>query len=154
MRHGEWLRWTLVWRSGLRVQRDTLSSTEAKPEELTPHVMVLLAQHLARHRLREPRLLEAIAHFLVAQEGQLNSKVGLPPMLLSYHQSQPLSSLIAASCSEQPSRALCPGFSSTRHMHGSLQFSKHSACLSFTDPTPLGLQGRAPRRCSLHLFGD
>ncbi|KAF6085832.1 Fas activated serine/threonine kinase [Phyllostomus discolor] len=37
--------------------------------------MVLLAQHLARHRLREPRLLEAIAHFLVVQEGQLNSKV-------------------------------------------------------------------------------
>ncbi|XP_065739584.1 fas-activated serine/threonine kinase isoform X2 [Phocoena phocoena] len=48
---------------------------EARPEELTPHVMVLLAQHLARHRLREPQLLEAIAHFLVAQEAQLNSKV-------------------------------------------------------------------------------
>lgn len=50
------------------------SLAEARPEELTPHVMVLLAQHLARHRLREPRLLEAIAHFLVVQEGQLNSK--------------------------------------------------------------------------------
>ncbi|XP_019814896.2 fas-activated serine/threonine kinase isoform X4 [Bos indicus] len=48
---------------------------EARPEELTPHVMVLLAQHLARHRLREPQLLEAIAHFLVVQEAQLNSKV-------------------------------------------------------------------------------
>nr|XP_019568352.1 PREDICTED: fas-activated serine/threonine kinase isoform X2 [Rhinolophus sinicus] len=47
----------------------------ARPEELTPHVMVLLAQHLARHRLREPQLLEAIAHFLVVQEAQLNSKV-------------------------------------------------------------------------------
>ncbi|XP_073666199.1 fas-activated serine/threonine kinase isoform X1 [Tursiops truncatus] len=51
------------------------SLAEARPEELTPHVMVLLAQHLARHRLREPQLLEAIAHFLVAQEAQLNSKV-------------------------------------------------------------------------------
>ncbi|KAM5255407.1 fas-activated serine/threonine kinase isoform 2-T2 [Ctenodactylus gundi] len=48
---------------------------EARPEELTPHVMVLLAQHLARHRLRESQLLEAIAHFLVVQEAQLNSKV-------------------------------------------------------------------------------
>lgn len=71
--------------SGLRVQRDKLFFTEARPEELTPHVMVLLAQHLARHRLREPQLLEAIAHFLVVQEAQLNSKVGLPqlPKLLS-----------------------------------------------------------------------
>ncbi|XP_066090932.1 fas-activated serine/threonine kinase isoform X3 [Saccopteryx bilineata] len=51
------------------------SLAEAGPEELTPHVMVLLAQHLARHRLREPQLLEAIAHFLVVQEAQLSSKV-------------------------------------------------------------------------------
>lgn len=55
---------------------------EARPEELTPHVMVLLAQHLARHRLREPQLLETIAHFLVVQEAQLSSKVGLPPTIL------------------------------------------------------------------------
>ncbi|XP_045693686.1 fas-activated serine/threonine kinase isoform X1 [Phyllostomus hastatus] len=55
-------------------QRLIRSLAEARPEELTPHVMVLLAQHLARHRLREARLLEAIAHFLVVQEGQLNSK--------------------------------------------------------------------------------
>lgn len=51
------------------------SLAEARPEELTPHVMVLLAQHLARHRLREPQLLETIAHFLVVQEAQLSSKV-------------------------------------------------------------------------------
>ncbi|XP_036212002.1 fas-activated serine/threonine kinase isoform X6 [Myotis myotis] len=51
------------------------SLAEARPEELTPHVMVRLAQHLARHRLREPQLLEAIAHFLVVQEAQLSSKV-------------------------------------------------------------------------------
>lgn len=43
--------------------------------------MVLLAQHLARHRLREPQLLETIAHFLVVQEAQLSSKVGLPPRI-------------------------------------------------------------------------
>ena len=66
-------------RAGLRVRCDGLFFAEARPEDLTPHVMVLLAQHLARHRLREPQLLEAIAHFLVAQEAQLNSKVGLPP---------------------------------------------------------------------------
>ena len=65
--------------SGLRVQLKRLFFTEARPEELTPQVMVLLAQHLARHRLREPQLLEAIAHFLVVQEAQLNSKVGPPP---------------------------------------------------------------------------
>ncbi|XP_040857898.1 fas-activated serine/threonine kinase isoform X1 [Ochotona curzoniae] len=61
----------------LRYPRQQLirSLAEARPEELTPHVMVLLAQHLARHRLREPQLLEAIAHFLVVQETQLSSKV-------------------------------------------------------------------------------
>lgn len=64
--------------SSLKAQYDRLFFTEARPEELTPHVMVLLAQHLARHRLREPQLLEAIAHFLVVQEAQLNSKVGWP----------------------------------------------------------------------------
>lgn len=69
------LRWARVWRSGPKVQCDRLLFTEARPEELTPHVMVLLAQHLARHRLREPQLLEAIAHFLVVQEAQLSSKV-------------------------------------------------------------------------------
>ena len=65
----------------MKILYDRLFFTEARPEELTPHVMVLLAQHLARHRLREPQLLEAIAHFLVVQEAQLNSKVGWPPTL-------------------------------------------------------------------------
>ncbi|XP_012882705.1 PREDICTED: fas-activated serine/threonine kinase isoform X1 [Dipodomys ordii] len=51
------------------------SLTEVRPEEFSPHAMVLLAQHLARHRLREPQLLEAIAHFLVVQEAQLSSKM-------------------------------------------------------------------------------
>lgn len=63
---------TQVWPEG---PADKLFFTEARPEELTSHVMVLLAQHLARHQLREPQLLEAIAHFLVVQEAQLNSKV-------------------------------------------------------------------------------
>lgn len=78
---GEGLKRRPVVVSGLRVQHNRLFFTEARPEELTPHVMVLLAQHLARHRLREPQLLEAIAHFLVVQEAQLSSKVGLPPTL-------------------------------------------------------------------------
>lgn len=51
--------------------------------------MVLLAQHLARHRLREPQLLEAIAHFLVVQEAQLSSKVGLLPAPHPIHDPQP-----------------------------------------------------------------
>lgn len=64
---------------GPGVRPDRRFPAEARPEELTPQVMVLLAQHLARHRLREPQLLEAIAHFLVTQEDQLSSKVGAPP---------------------------------------------------------------------------
>lgn len=103
---GSGLRWTLDWRSGLRVQCDRLSFTEARPEELTPHAMVRLAQHLARHRLREPQLLEAIAHFLVVQEAQLSTKVGLPPVLPRHRQAQPLSSLIGC---RVPQRTPQPG---------------------------------------------
>lgn len=106
---GSGLRWTLAWRSGRRVQCDGLFFTEARPEELTPHAMVRLAQHLARHRLREPKLLEAIARFLVVQEAQLNSKVGLPPKLPRHRQAQPLSH------SKQPSQALPPGFHLCSH---------------------------------------
>uniref|UniRef100_A0A286X7V2 Fas activated serine/threonine kinase n=1 Tax=Cavia porcellus TaxID=10141 RepID=A0A286X7V2_CAVPO len=53
-------------------------ASAGRPEKLTPCVMVLLALHLARHQLWEPQLLEAIAHFLVVQESQLSSKMGLP----------------------------------------------------------------------------
>lgn len=77
LRGGQRLEAALSCPRFLRHPRQHLISSlaEARPEELTPHVMVLLAQHLARHRLREPQLLEAIAHFLVVQEAQLNSKV-------------------------------------------------------------------------------
>lgn len=103
-------------------------------------MMVLLAQHLARHRLREPQLLEAIAHFLVAQEAQLNSKVGLPPVLprhpVRFYSKQPsqalsprVPSLLIFSLASPPSMCSPP---STQH------------CLNFIDPTSLGLQGQAP----------
>ncbi|XP_033049160.1 fas-activated serine/threonine kinase isoform X1 [Trachypithecus francoisi] len=77
LRGGQRLEAALSCPRFLRYPRQHLISSlaEARPEELTPHVMVLLAQHLARHRLREPQLLEAIAHFLVVQETQLSSKV-------------------------------------------------------------------------------
>lgn len=64
-------------------------------------MMVLLAQHLARHRLREPQLLEAIAHFLVVQETQLSSKVGLPPTLQCISQSFSGTSSGPAPCAAQ-----------------------------------------------------
>lgn len=100
-------------------------------------MMVLLALHLARHRLREPQLLEAIAHFLVVQEAQLNSKVGLPLTFLSHLvRRTPLSSLIGC-CILQETAQLgsswhsifavpflaCPPL---QHMPDFLQFSKHS----------------------------
>lgn len=89
-------------RSDLRVRCDELLFAEARPEELTPHVMVLLAQHLARHRLREPQLLEAIAHFLVAQEAQLNSKVGLPPTFPCSSPTHPILRHLAGLTPTQP----------------------------------------------------
>nr|XP_012298504.2 fas-activated serine/threonine kinase isoform X1 [Aotus nancymaae] len=73
LRDGQRLEAALSCPRFLRYPRQHLISSlaETRPEELTPHVMVLLA----RHRLREPQLLEAIARFLVAQENQLSSKV-------------------------------------------------------------------------------
>ncbi|XP_077772750.1 fas-activated serine/threonine kinase isoform X3 [Podarcis muralis] len=48
---------------------------------LTPPTMALVAKYLARHRLREPRLLDAIATFLLERAQQLDSKpVELPPV--------------------------------------------------------------------------
>lgn len=112
-------------------------------------MMVLLAQHLARHRLREPQLLEAIAHFLVVQEMQLSSKVGLPPALPCSSPSPPqapcqaqppmqLDRLLLPAADNQLGSLLWPlGVRLCSHplglstypacMPGSLQFSKHSA---------------------------
>lgn len=132
--------------------------TEARPEELTPNVMVLLAQHLARHRLREPQLLEAIAHFLVVQEAQLSSKVGLPPALPCSSPSPPQCRAwppvqldwLPPAVDNQPGSVLIPsphpGVSSlltpTWLVHPPSVYAWFSAvlrtrrCLSFVEPTP------------------
>ncbi|CAI5789444.1 fas-activated serine/threonine kinase [Podarcis lilfordi] len=47
----------------------------AKVGGLTPPTMALVAKYLARHRLREPRLLDAIATFLLETAQQLDSKM-------------------------------------------------------------------------------
>uniref|UniRef100_A0A8C3XNM8 Fas activated serine/threonine kinase n=1 Tax=Chelydra serpentina TaxID=8475 RepID=A0A8C3XNM8_CHESE len=46
-----------------------------KAENLTPYTMALIAKYVARHRLREPRLLDTIANFLLKRGEQLESKV-------------------------------------------------------------------------------
>uniref|UniRef100_A0A8B9DW95 Fas activated serine/threonine kinase n=1 Tax=Anser cygnoides TaxID=8845 RepID=A0A8B9DW95_ANSCY len=48
---------------------------ESKAENLTPYTMALIAKYVARHRLREPRLLDTIANFLLKRGEQLDSKV-------------------------------------------------------------------------------
>lgn len=39
--------------------------------------MALIAKYVARHRLREPRLLDTIANFLLKRGEQLDSKVSI-----------------------------------------------------------------------------
>uniref|UniRef100_A0A8C8S9L8 Fas activated serine/threonine kinase n=1 Tax=Pelusios castaneus TaxID=367368 RepID=A0A8C8S9L8_9SAUR len=46
-----------------------------KAENLTPYTMALIAKYVARHRLRELRLLDTIANFLLKRGEQLDSKV-------------------------------------------------------------------------------
>lgn len=41
--------------------------------------MALIAKYVARHRLREPRLLDTIANFLLKRGEQLDSKVSVLP---------------------------------------------------------------------------
>lgn len=41
--------------------------------------MALIAKYVARHRLREPRLLDTIANFLLKRGEQLDSKVSIIP---------------------------------------------------------------------------
>lgn len=43
--------------------------------------MALIAKYVARHRLREPRLLDTIANFLLKRGEQLDSKVSVLPRL-------------------------------------------------------------------------
>lgn len=51
-----------------------------KAENLTPYTMALIAKYVARHRLREPRLLDTIANFLLKRGEQLESKVSVLPV--------------------------------------------------------------------------
>ncbi|KAM4604699.1 fas-activated serine/threonine kinase [Polymixia lowei] len=46
-----------------------------KVESITPYTMALIAKYIARHRLRETRLLDTIADFLVKKAEYLDSKV-------------------------------------------------------------------------------
>lgn len=46
-----------------------------KVDSITPYTMALIAKYIARHRLRETRLLDAIADFLVRKAEYLDSKV-------------------------------------------------------------------------------
>uniref|UniRef100_U3I110 Fas activated serine/threonine kinase n=1 Tax=Anas platyrhynchos platyrhynchos TaxID=8840 RepID=U3I110_ANAPP len=48
---------------------------DARGANLTPYTMALIAKYVARHRLREPRLLDTIASFLLKRGEQLDSKV-------------------------------------------------------------------------------
>lgn len=47
-----------------------------KAESVTPCTMALIAKYVARHRLRDARLLDTIADFLVKKAEFLDSKVG------------------------------------------------------------------------------
>lgn len=56
----------------------TCSLTEELPKKvdsITPYTMALIAKYIARHRLRETRLLDTIADFLVKKAEYLDSKV-------------------------------------------------------------------------------
>lgn len=44
-------------------------------ESITPYTMALIAKYVARHRLRDTRLLDTIADFLVKKAEFLDSKV-------------------------------------------------------------------------------
>ena len=46
-----------------------------KVDSITPYTMALIAKYVARHRLRETRLLDTIADFLVKKAEYLDSKV-------------------------------------------------------------------------------
>lgn len=46
-----------------------------KADSITPYTMALIAKYIARHRLRETRLLDTIADFLVRKAEYLDSKV-------------------------------------------------------------------------------
>ncbi|XP_043120104.1 fas-activated serine/threonine kinase isoform X2 [Puntigrus tetrazona] len=53
-----------------------------KVDSITPYTMALIAKYIARHRLRETRLLDTIADFLVKKGEYLDSKLGHFPGLV------------------------------------------------------------------------
>lgn len=52
-------------------------------DSITPYTMALIAKYVARHRLRETRLLDTIADFLVKKAEYLDSKVRTAQALVS-----------------------------------------------------------------------
>lgn len=44
-------------------------------DSITPYTMALMAKYVARHRLRDTRLLDTIADFVVKKAEYLDSKV-------------------------------------------------------------------------------
>lgn len=58
--------------------RSPVSGVEELPKKvdsITPYTMALVAKYVARHRLRDARLLDTIADFLVKKAEYLDSKV-------------------------------------------------------------------------------
>lgn len=62
-------------------------------DSITPYTMALIAKYIARHRLRETRLLDTIADFLVKKAEYLDSKVRSASHLLHRFAAEPLSEL-------------------------------------------------------------
>ncbi|KAL3054465.1 hypothetical protein OYC64_017408 [Pagothenia borchgrevinki] len=58
-----------------RFIRSLAEELPRKVDSITPHTMALIAKYIARHRLRETRLLDTIADFLVKRAEYLDSKV-------------------------------------------------------------------------------
>lgn len=53
----------------------TAEELPKKVDSITPYTMALIAKYIARHRLRETKLLDTIAEFLVKKGEYLDSKV-------------------------------------------------------------------------------
>ncbi|KAI4793849.1 hypothetical protein KUCAC02_032455 [Chaenocephalus aceratus] len=65
-----------------RFIRSLAEELPRKVDSITPYTMALIAKYIARHRLRETRLMDTIADFLVKRAEYLDSKVSLdqPPL--------------------------------------------------------------------------
>ncbi|NXI95652.1 FASTK kinase, partial [Psophia crepitans] len=66
---------SMVFSSVMRLHPSSPHPLVEKAENLPPYTMALIAKYVARHRLREPRLLDTIANFLLKRGEQLDSKV-------------------------------------------------------------------------------